>query len=695
MGRRRHRPTFRPRELHARVAVVLQDPLRWPMTRGEQRPDRAARTAGPGAGAARRRRRPRCERRLGGRRAARRLGHGAVAAVPGRARPVRRAVAAAVGGPRALPRRARRVADEPTAALDARAEHAVFATLHGLAVPGRTPAARPDHGARHAPAGQRPHRRPDPRAGARPADRARPARAADGHAAAPTTSCSRLQARAYGEEGDTGYGPGMTDRAGAPRGVAGVATLTLDSPANRNALSAQLRARAARGVHAALADDAVRVVVLTTPGGCSAPGWTSPRPRGAAPQDQGVREFPDHPRRDLELTEAGGRRRRAVRHGPAGWDCWPPATWWSRRSRRRSRSPRCGIGLVPAVISAVVLPRMLPHVAHELLLTGETFDAESAAADRPGRHWRCPTPTWTPRCPAPAESTSPRRTHGAWPRPRSSCARRTSLGEQFAEHAGALGPVLRGRRGPGGHAGVRGEAPAWVGVVAQSPGVHCGSRPDAASARTNAGASAGTSTSGANSHPPDPSGRSRARLPAPSRRAARAPRSAGRWPPRRPRRGRRTRPSSSTRPPRPASRRPRTWSSPPTLAGPPTRAPWPPPAGRPAHPTAARVRRRGRAPCRCRSTPGPTPRARRHAGRAATRTRGGSRPARRCSRCTGTGRRSGRGRRRGWRRQRSRCSSSCDLRNPCLEPGVRTSAGIARTRQPGSAHTYAPRAAVR
>jgi methylglutaconyl-CoA hydratase len=38
------------------------------------------------------------------------------------------------------------------------------------------------------------------------------------------------------------------------------------------------------------------------------------------------------------------------------------------------------LGLVPAVISAVVLPRMVPHVAHRLMLTGEVFDAATAAA---------------------------------------------------------------------------------------------------------------------------------------------------------------------------------------------------------------------------------------------------------------------------------------------------------------------------
>ncbi|MGH3436316.1 MAG: enoyl-CoA hydratase-related protein, partial [Sciscionella sp.] len=38
------------------------------------------------------------------------------------------------------------------------------------------------------------------------------------------------------------------------------------------------------------------------------------------------------------------------------------------------------IGVIPAVISVTVLPRLLPRAAHELLLTGETFDAKRAVA---------------------------------------------------------------------------------------------------------------------------------------------------------------------------------------------------------------------------------------------------------------------------------------------------------------------------
>ena len=42
----------------------------------------------------------------------------------------------------------------------------------------------------------------------------------------------------------------------------GVATLTLDSPGNRNALSSAMRAQLRTALTDALADDAVRVVVL-------------------------------------------------------------------------------------------------------------------------------------------------------------------------------------------------------------------------------------------------------------------------------------------------------------------------------------------------------------------------------------------------------------------------------------------------
>jgi len=57
--------------------------------------------------------------------------------------------------------------------------------------------------------------------------------------------------------------------------AAGVATITLDSPDNRNALSAQLRRELLAHLQAAIGDTGVRVIVLSHTGGCSARGWTS------------------------------------------------------------------------------------------------------------------------------------------------------------------------------------------------------------------------------------------------------------------------------------------------------------------------------------------------------------------------------------------------------------------------------------
>ncbi|MCW2702905.1 MAG: Enoyl-CoA hydratase/carnithine racemase, partial [Blastococcus sp.] len=73
----------------------------------------------------------------------------------------------------------------------------------------------------------------------------------------------------------------------------GVATLTLDSPANRNALSRALRAQLRDALAAALADDAVRVIVLDHTGQVFCSGMDLTEAAGGGAQDQGVREFPD------------------------------------------------------------------------------------------------------------------------------------------------------------------------------------------------------------------------------------------------------------------------------------------------------------------------------------------------------------------------------------------------------------------
>src|SRR5262249_32905356 len=90
------------------------------------------------------------------------------------------------------------------------------------------------------------------------------------------------------------YSAGMT----APAELAhlrverGVATITLDSPHNRNALSAQLRRELRDHLASTAADEAARVVVLTHTGSVFCSGMDLKESRGAGASEQGVNEFP-------------------------------------------------------------------------------------------------------------------------------------------------------------------------------------------------------------------------------------------------------------------------------------------------------------------------------------------------------------------------------------------------------------------
>ncbi len=160
---------------------------------------------------------------------------------------------------------------------------------------------------------------------------------------------------------------------------AGVATLTLDSPANRNALSRAMRAGLRDSLRAALEDDAVRVVVLDHTGRVFCSGMDLSEAAGGGAQEQGVREFPEL----LQRIWSSPKPVVAVVRGPAraggvGLLAACDVVVAARSATFAFSEVR--LGIVPAVISAVVLPRMLPHVAHRLMLTGEVFDAGVAAA---------------------------------------------------------------------------------------------------------------------------------------------------------------------------------------------------------------------------------------------------------------------------------------------------------------------------
>ena len=88
----------------------------------------------------------------------------------------------------------------------------------------------------------------------------------------------------------------------------GVARLTLDSPANRNALSRAMLAQLRGAVEDALADDAVRVLVLDHTGRVFCSGMDLSEAAGAGAGEQGVHAFPDLLDRALDLAQAGPRR---------------------------------------------------------------------------------------------------------------------------------------------------------------------------------------------------------------------------------------------------------------------------------------------------------------------------------------------------------------------------------------------------
>ena len=159
--------------------------------------------------------------------------------------------------------------------------------------------------------------------------------------------------------------------------AAGVATITLDSPANRNALSAQLRRELTAHLDTAIADDAVRVVVLDHTGRVFCAGMDLKESRGAGAGGQGVNEFPAILERIWNspkpvVAKLAGPARAGGVGLVAACDIAVAAT------EATFAFSEVRIGVVPAVISVTVLPRLLPRAAHELFLTGETFDAARA-----------------------------------------------------------------------------------------------------------------------------------------------------------------------------------------------------------------------------------------------------------------------------------------------------------------------------
>jgi methylglutaconyl-CoA hydratase len=161
----------------------------------------------------------------------------------------------------------------------------------------------------------------------------------------------------------------------------GIGTITLDSPHNRNALSRRLLADLDRHLATALADPAVRVVVLTGAGPAFCSGADlkerrgaedeapSGRPRGLAPILTAMWEAPKPVVGRINgPARAGGVGRVAACDIAVAADS---ATFAVNEVR---------IGVIAGVISVVLVPKIGQTRSMELFLTGDVFDAHAAVA---------------------------------------------------------------------------------------------------------------------------------------------------------------------------------------------------------------------------------------------------------------------------------------------------------------------------
>jgi enoyl-CoA hydratase/methylglutaconyl-CoA hydratase len=158
----------------------------------------------------------------------------------------------------------------------------------------------------------------------------------------------------------------------------GIATITLDSPHNRNALSAQLVGELFERLERAENDDAVRVVVLAASGTvfCS----------GADLSEAATSDFSEGPRAIVRLQRAIAahtkpvvcRLQGAVRAGGIGLVAAADIAVAVETASFALTEVK--LGLAPAAISLSVLPRMTSRAAAYTFLTGEKFTAADAVA---------------------------------------------------------------------------------------------------------------------------------------------------------------------------------------------------------------------------------------------------------------------------------------------------------------------------
>jgi enoyl-CoA hydratase len=156
-----------------------------------------------------------------------------------------------------------------------------------------------------------------------------------------------------------------------------IATVTLDSPANRNALSAQLVEELTTHLQTAADDAAVRAVVLTHTGRTFCAGADLKEQAGGPAE--GTKRMLALLRTIIELTKpVVARIDGHVRAGGLGLAGACDIAVAGPSSSFAFTEVR--LGLTPAIISLTTLSRMTERAAARYYLTGETFGAAAAVA---------------------------------------------------------------------------------------------------------------------------------------------------------------------------------------------------------------------------------------------------------------------------------------------------------------------------
>jgi enoyl-CoA hydratase/carnithine racemase len=157
----------------------------------------------------------------------------------------------------------------------------------------------------------------------------------------------------------------------------GVATVTLDSPHNRNALSRRLVTELFGHLEAVDADDEVKVVVIRAEGKvfCSGADLSEASADG---MEEGARAMVAMQRQIVALGKpVVTRLHGAVRAGGIGIVAASDIAISADDATYALTEVK--LGLTPAVISLTVLPRLTSRAAALTCLTGEVFDGAQAA----------------------------------------------------------------------------------------------------------------------------------------------------------------------------------------------------------------------------------------------------------------------------------------------------------------------------